>query len=173
LDNHAEEHQTTIILDRICNGSRNFSSALQKDVDGIDPALLRFLRRIERLHLKLFRSASGVEPAIRKRFRRVHWTLESGIVSLNDEDAKTMHHFYKQQFTKNFTGAESRRPNVTETDVVLAFPAVKRSGSHIPLVRKHNFAFAWLPLVDLGFKVRHPLTPRRLLLMLCTVYYPS
>jgi hypothetical protein len=67
-------------------------------------------------------------------------------VLLKDEDTKSLHHFYKQQFTTTFKGAESRRPNVIETDVVLAFPAMKRSGWYIPLIRKQNFAFAWLPL---------------------------
>jgi hypothetical protein len=162
FDDYAEEHQTTIVLDHICNGPRKFSSALQKDVDGIDPALLIFLRRIERLHLTLFQSSSDVKPAFRKRFRRVRWTSTSGIVSLEDEDAKTMYHFYKQHFTAKFNGVESRRPNVTETDVVLAFPTTERSGSYIPLIRDHNFAFAWLPLVDLGFKVLNVVTSRRL-----------
>jgi hypothetical protein len=152
FDDHAEEYQTTIILDKICDGSRNFSSALQKDVDGIDPALLLFLRRIERLHLTLSLSVF-VKPIIRKRFRRVEWTPTSGIVSLEDEDTSTQHHFYKAHYTTKFDGVESRRPNVTETDIVLAFPAVEESNSHVPLIRKQNFAFAWLPLVDLGFKV--------------------
>jgi hypothetical protein len=173
FDDIAEKHKTTIILDDICNESRSFSSTLQKDVDAIDPALLIFLRRIERLHLTLLRSASDVEPAIRKRFRRVHWTPTSGIVSLKDEDTKSLHHFYKQKFTTTFKGAESRRPNMIETDVVLAFPAMKRSGSYIPLIRKQNFAFAWLPLADLGFKVRHVITSRRLLLIPYTVCYPG
>jgi hypothetical protein len=173
FDGHAEEHQTTIVLDRICDRSRNFSSALQKDIDGIDPALLIFLRRIERLHLTLFLSASDVEPIIRKRFRRVKWTPTSGIVLLKDEDTCTDHHFYKHHLTTKFNGAESRRPNVKETEIVLAFPVIKRSLSYVPLIRKHNFAFAWLPLVDLGFKVRHVVVCQKLPLISYTVHPPG
>jgi hypothetical protein len=153
FDDHAEEHQTTIILDHICNGSKDFSGSLQEDVDGIDPVLLIFLRSIERLHLTLFLPASDVKPVIRKRFRRVNFPAISGIVSLEDEDKNTLHHFYKQKFTTQFNGTEPRRPNVTETDVVLAFPVTKGSSHHSPLIRKSNLAYAWLPLVDTGFKV--------------------
>jgi hypothetical protein len=168
---HAAGHQTTIILDQICDGSRNFSSALQKDIGGIDPALLIFLRRIERLHLTLFMSASDVEPTIRKSFRRVKWTPTSGIVLLKDENTCTDHHFYKHHFTTKFKGAESRRPNVTETEIVLAFPLTKTFKLYVPLIQKHNFAFAWLPLVDLGFKVRHVIVCQKLPLMSNTVHH--
>ena len=121
FDDHEEAYKTTIMLNHICDGLRKFSTALETDVDAIDPVLLLFLRRIERLHVTLFKSSSDDEPAISKHFRRVHWTPDSGIVSLKDEDTDTMRHFYKERFTVDFNGTESRRPGMIGTDIVLAF----------------------------------------------------
>ncbi|USP80364.1 uncharacterized protein yc1106_07638 [Curvularia clavata] len=152
FSSHEEEHQTTIVLDHICNGSKNFSTSLKAELDAIDPVLILFLRRIERLHLILFKSSNDDEPAINKCFRRVDWTTKSGFVSLKDENTNTQRRFYKQKFTANFRGTESRRPGVTEVDVVLAFPVQKRQDRYHPMIKKDNHTFAWLPLMDCGFK---------------------
>lgn len=173
FNDHEEEHQTTIILDCICDRSTDFSTALEKDVDAVDPALILFLRRIERLHLTLFKSSSNDEPAILKRFQRVDWTPDSGIVSLKDEDTNTMHHLYKHQYNIYFHGTETRRPGITDTDIVLAFPVKRESGTYMPLIQKQNLVFAYLPLGDFGFKVRYIMVAQTRLLMLCTVCYPG
>jgi hypothetical protein len=167
---HKEEYQTTIILDRICDESTNFSTALEEDIEAIDPILILFLRRIERLHLTLFRPSYS-EPAISKHFRRVDWTPDSGIVSLKDEDANMTRRLYKHRFQTHFRGTEERRPDITVTDIVLAFPVMKESDSYKPDIRKQNFVFAYLPLGDFGFKVRFFVVASMLLLMLCTVCY--
>jgi hypothetical protein len=173
FDNHEEEHQTTIILDHICDQSTDFSTALKNDVDAIDPVLILFLRRIERFHLTLFNSFSRYEPVISKSFQRVNWTPDSGIVSIKDENANTMRHLYQHRFTIKYEGTETRRQDITETDIVLAFPVKKESGTYIPSTQKQNFAFAYLPLVDFGFKVRCFIMAQTPLLMLCTVCYPG
>ncbi|KAF2262892.1 hypothetical protein CC78DRAFT_605161 [Lojkania enalia] len=152
FDNHEHEHETTIVLDRICNRSTDFSTALKNDVDAIDPVLILFLQRIERLHLTLFDSSSVDKPAISKRFQRVKWTPSSGIVSLKDEDSNTTQSLFKYRLTINFDGTEFRRPDIECTDIVLAFPVQKESLTYRPLIRKHNFVFAYLPLGDFGFK---------------------
>jgi hypothetical protein len=99
---HAAGHQTTIILDQICDGSRNFSSALQKDIGGIDPALLIFLRRIERLHLTLFMSASDVEPSERA------FGASSGLLHLASCYSKTKIHVRTIIFTNIISQRSSR-----------------------------------------------------------------
>lgn len=153
FDDHREDHKTTIILNRICDPSTEFSTALKKDVKAIDPVLILFLRRIERLHLTLFESSRDNKPAISKRFRRVNWTPDSGILSLKDEDSNTTSYMYKHRLTIDFYGTENRRPDSRETDIVLAFPLTKKSGMYVPLIQNQNFAFAYLPLGDFGFKV--------------------
>lgn len=173
FDDHEKGYQTTIILDRICGKSKTFSTELEKDIDAIDPVLLLFLRRIERLHLTLFKSSTNDEPAISKRFQCIEWTLDSGIVSLKDENTDTMRHLYKHRFSICFNGTEIRRQGITETDIVLAFPVVRKSGKYVPRIRNQNFAFAYLPLGDFGFKVRYVTMTRTLLLMLCIVCYSS
>jgi hypothetical protein len=155
FDDYEEEHQTTIILDLICDKSKTFSIELEKEIDTIDPILILFLRRIRRLHLTLFRSSSTDEPAISKRFERVTWTPNSGIVSIRDEDTNTTHRLYKHRREIKFSGTEPRRPYIVVTDIVLAFPVKKRSGTYKPLIRKRNFVFAYLPLGDFGFKVSY------------------
>lgn len=171
FDNHEEEYQTTIVLDHICDQSTNFSTALEKDIDVIDPVLILFLRRIERLHLKLFRSFSLNEPFISKSFHRVNWTPDSGIVSIKDENANKMRHLYKHRLTIKYEGTECRRHDVRETDIVLAFPVEEESGAYLPSIQKQNFAFAYLPLGDFGFKVRCLIVAQNSLLILCTVHY--
>lgn len=162
FDDHEKKHQTTIVLDRICDQTTDFSTALEKDVDAIDPVLILFLRRIERLHLTLFEPFSDDKPTISKSFKRVNWTPDSGIVSLKDEDANTMRHLYKHPFTIDFKGIEFRRLGIEKTEIVLAFPVKKKSGTFMPSTRQQNFAFAYLPLGKFGFKVRYVMMVRTL-----------
>jgi hypothetical protein len=63
---HPERYQTTIILDHICDESRTFSTALEKDIEAIDPVLILFLRSIDRLHLALYTYPSSQQPRVRK-----------------------------------------------------------------------------------------------------------
>ncbi|EFZ02032.1 hypothetical protein MAA_01614 [Metarhizium robertsii ARSEF 23] len=152
FDRHQENHQTTIILDRICDPTTDFSTALQNDVEAVDPGLLLFLRQIERIHLRLFTSSSDGVPAISKRFHRVNWTPNSGFVSLKDEDADTRRNLYKHLFTIDCDGTETQRRGITNTDIVLAFPVKNKSGRYVPLIQKTNFVFAYLPLGNFGFR---------------------
>ena len=153
FDKHTEEYQTTIVLDNICDRRTNFSTALRDDIDAIDPVLVLFLRRIERLHLTLFGPFLHKWLIISKSFRRVNWTPNSGIVSIKDEEANTVQHLYKHRLTIKYEGTESRRQDITETDIVLAFSVKEESGAYLPSIRKQNFVFAYLPLGDFGFKV--------------------
>jgi hypothetical protein len=152
FDDYEEEHQTTIVLDHICDQLINFSVALREDINAIVPDLMLFMRRIEQLRLTLFKSSDD-EPVISKLFLRMGWTPDSGIVTLKEVNANTTCSLYKHRTTIDFEGIEPRRPGITETDIVLAFPVKKKSGKHKPYIRKQNLAFAYLPLGDFGFKV--------------------
>jgi hypothetical protein len=83
-------------------------------------------------------------------YQRVDWTSQSGIVSLKDEDANKMHCLYKHRFTTGFDGTENRRLNIEKTDIVLAFPVKKESGTYVPLIWKRNLPSHICPLGILG-----------------------
>ena len=150
---HKKSHQTTIILDRICEPSTDFATALKKEVDMMDPALILFLRRIQRFHMTLFESPLDNQPAIAKHFRRSDWNSSDGLVSLIDEDTDVRRRFYKHQHSIEFKGVEPRREGISETDIVLAFPVKRIDGKMIPKIGQRNLVFAYLPLGNFGFKV--------------------
>lgn len=154
---HLEEHQTTIILDRICDASTDFASALKLDIEAIHPMVILFLRRIERLQMTLYPSPSSQNAArMSRRFRRyTNDVLWPGITTLENEDSGTKEHFYKVQYTSSFNGTEERRPNLYQTDIVLAFPVELVSNTWIPKPTQLH-TYAYLPLGNFGFKVRPP-----------------
>lgn len=151
FDDYKKEYQTTIVLDRIGDQLKNFSDTLEEDIKAIVPDLMLFMRRIEKLHLTLFKPSDD-KPTISKLFLRKGWTSDSGIVTLKEVNANTTCRLYKHRTNINFEGIEPRRPGIRKTDIVLAFP-VKKSGK--PYIRKQNLVFAYLPIGDFGFKVCH------------------
>lgn len=156
FNEYKAEYQTSIILDNICDQSTDFSKALESDIRAIDPVLLLFLRRIERLHLHLYRLSSEYGPEIQTRFQRVNWTPDSGFVSLKEEDVGSMRYMYKHRFTIDFNGTEQRRPGIKKTDIILIFPVKKEIfGNYSPLIQRQNLTYAYLPLGDFGFKVQY------------------
>ena len=153
FNDHPQEHQTTIILDRICDNSTNFSRALQNDIESINPAIILFLRRIECLHITLYQSSSRhAEATVSNRFRREGRSTNSGITSLINEDSGSTLNFYKFRYSATFNGIEPRRPTVSQTEIVLAFPINSERDSWVPRNEQH-YTFAYLPLGNFGFKV--------------------
>lgn len=152
---HPQEFQTTIILDRICDTLTDFASALKPDIEAIHPMVILFLRRIERLEMTLHPSASSENRArMSRRFRRyTNDALCPGITTLENEDSGTKEHFYKLQYTSPFNGTEERRPNLSQTDIVLAFPVELVSNTWTPKPTQLH-TYAYLPLGNFGFKVR-------------------
>ena len=150
---HSQEHQTTIILDRICDTSTDFATALKHDIETIHPTVILFLRRLERLQITLSPSPSQNGARISKRFRRYTNNALSGIMTLENEDSGTQEHFYKLQYTLSFNGTEERRPNLSQTDIVLAFPVELVSNMWVPKPTQLH-TYAYLPLGNFSFKVR-------------------
>lgn len=152
---HSQEYQTTIILDRIRDASTDFAAALKLDIEAIHPMVILFLRRIKRLQMTLYQSASLQNgPSMSRRFcRSTNDALYPGITILENEDSGTKDYFYKLQYTSIFNGTEERRPNLSQTDIVLAFPVELISNTWTPKpTRLHTYAY--LPLGKFGFKVR-------------------
>jgi hypothetical protein len=171
FEDHEKKEQTTIVLDQISYQSKNFATALQRDLSMIDPLLMLFLRRIERLHIT---SASG-KPAISKRFRCLDRKVQAGVVSIKDEDSGTLHSFYRISHTHPFGGTEDKRPNMLCTDIVLAFPVEKHetSKAYVPFKRESCPVFAHLPIGDFQFKVPSATMSSILILTMCTVCHPG
>ncbi|KAF2008954.1 putative heterokaryon incompatibility protein [Aaosphaeria arxii CBS 175.79] len=148
-----DAYQTTIVLDNVSNPATNFSTVLERDVKAIDPTLILFLRRIRRLHLTVVDSNPFYHSVISKRFRRVDQTIAPGIIELIDEDTDSKLSLFKYSATAAFNGTEPRRPNVSRTDIVLAFPVAQQKPlTYTPLIREQNLVFAYLPLGNFGFK---------------------
>jgi hypothetical protein len=152
---HSQDYQTTIILDGICDTSTNFSAALELDIEAIHPMVILFLRRLERLQMTLHPSASlQNEAGMSRRFRRyTNDALFPGITTLENEDTGTKEHFYKVQHTSAFSGTEERRPNLSQTNIVLAFPVEPVSNTWTPRPKQLH-TYAYLPLGKFGFQVR-------------------
>jgi hypothetical protein len=67
---HPKQYETTIILDVICYPLEHFATALENDLNDINPIVLLFLR-VEELHLTLSHSNNPCRPPrIQKCFRR-------------------------------------------------------------------------------------------------------
>jgi hypothetical protein len=153
---HTPKQQTTLILDQISDDYKDedFASVLETDLASLDPMVLLFLRKIDRLHLTLTHSTSSRSlPAISKQFLRSKeddWC--SGIVSLCNENLNLKTYFYKFEKSIGFTGRDRRRPGMSETDIVLAFPVEHRSGIWKP-DPKDLPTFAYLPLGYFDFWV--------------------
>ncbi|KAF2187468.1 hypothetical protein K469DRAFT_772048 [Zopfia rhizophila CBS 207.26] len=149
---HPQKHQTTIILDRICDGSRDFATALETDLESLHPMVLLFLQKIKQLHLTLSHSRyPHLHPTIRKHFRCFNDASCPRIMSLQDEDSGILEHFYTIESTLEFRGQEHKRPNVTRTEIVLAFP-VKRFKDIWTASLKDLPTFSYLPLGNFDFR---------------------
>ncbi|PVH94635.1 putative heterokaryon incompatibility protein [Periconia macrospinosa] len=154
---HEKKHQTTIVLDRICDRSKNFAEVLKNEIEAIDPALLLFLRRITRLRLTVFDFPSVHEPVISKLFYRtksIESTVGSGLVTLRTlNTGKIENVFFRHPFSIGFEGTESRRPDIKATKIILAFPVTNQPMTMCkPLIRGPRFTYAYLPLGNFGFK---------------------
>ncbi|RFU23945.1 hypothetical protein B7463_g12390, partial [Scytalidium lignicola] len=149
---HPQEYQTTIILDRICDASTDFSTALQLDIEAFNPMVILFLRRLVRLQMTLSPPTSSQNGATMSRcFRRYTDTLYPEITTLENEDSGSKVHFYKRRHVLSFNGTEVRRPNLSRTEIVLAFPVELVSDTWIPKPKQLP-TFAYLPLGNFGFK---------------------
>jgi hypothetical protein len=153
---HPNKYQTTIVLDGICEPSKNsnFAVVLEKDIKAIHPIVILFLRRIKRLHLRLQLSSSSQGSTISKRFRCDEGTLHPQISSLEDEDSGIIEFFYKSEHVSKFTGIEARRPH-KQTKVTLAFPVKRHSSSSWMPQPRQLPTFAYLPLGNFGFNVSY------------------
>jgi hypothetical protein len=153
FEDHRQKHQTTIILDRICDESRDFATALETDLESLHPMVLLFLRQIKQLHLTLSHSRSPyLHPTIKKHFQCFNDALRPRITSLQDKDSGIVEHFYTIKSTVEFRGQERKRPDVTRTEIVLAFP-VKRFNDIWTANPKDLPTFAYLPLGNFNFRV--------------------
>lgn len=91
---------------------------------------------------------------VSRRFRRyTNDALFPRITTLENEDTGIKEHFYKVQYTSNFNGTEERRPNLSQTDIVLAFPVELVSNTWTPRPEQ-LLTYAYLPLGEFGFQVR-------------------
>jgi hypothetical protein len=152
---HQQDFQTTIVLDNPVGALTDFSAALKDDIDSIHPVIILFLRRIDRLHITRLKAGnSRNDRPVSKRFRRhAQSPPMQNITSLEDEDSGSRESFYKLRYSAAFEGIEERRPGISETEIVLAFPVQQEKDAWVPKPTQLP-TFAYLPLGNFGFNVR-------------------
>lgn len=113
-------------------------SRLSVDMLFPDATLLLFLRKLRCIKIQIDGANS---QDVRKDFEDGKTSLRSG---------NTTQHYHVVKHTVDAYTGEYKRPNVSKSDVVLAFPL---QGDGEPLVAKQK-VHAFLPLRSYGFSVR-------------------
>lgn len=162
FDKHAELGMITPSWAEDCpgrEGSTQFTLQLSGTVDkkqlkeylaDVDPTLLLFLRKLRYLDLDLHDARFAVE--------RVDLAT-SGLIHLRRHDrsagSRTTSQYLLVKRVIAACSGERKRPNISQTEIVLAFP-VRLNGS--PKIRRQA-VHAFLPIRDYGFSVRRRLLP--------------
>jgi hypothetical protein len=156
FDKHAELGMITPTWEEDCPGREHwtqFTLHLSNTIDkaqlnlylsDVDPTLLIFLRKLRHLDIDLHNASFDVERV----------DLEPGLVRLLRHERSTGSILTNQYLLVNHfiktSAAEKKRPNISRTEIVLAFP-LELDGS--PKISKQA-VHAFLPIRKYGFSVR-------------------
>lgn len=135
--------------------SEDYYDEVLGDLEGIEPQLLMFLRRLKKLHIST--------PATNKTYRILtdefndDFGGETVTISERDEDrgsVKKMKYIVQRYDVRNLP-PDSQREGITTSEAMLAFPIRDRITPRV----KRQKAFAFLPIDDFGFRVSSSLCP--------------
>jgi hypothetical protein len=123
--------------------------ALIRKLETLNSSFLLFARRLELIKLS-FQNTEGsvITKDVRKGTDKFH--QGNGVVIRTrraGEKAVSDHYILRRHAVKGMP-PETRRPNITEREIILAFPY----RDDVPLIEDQQ-TFAYLPIKDFGFKV--------------------
>lgn len=120
---------------------------LVRDLLTFDTNLLIFLRRIEEINIVV--DQPGRESSEKRIWKTTDDGAERRVVDLHDGN-DTLQYLIWAHNVRNLP-AEEKRPNWSETSILLAFPVVEATRQ--PQLLFQN-VYAFLPIRNYGFKVR-------------------
>jgi hypothetical protein len=144
--------QTQILLD--LKGKSEFEM-INDELGMLERHILIFLRKIAKMVIKTPNQHDQFEAFKVKEDQDLDGkeTVTLKTTSLPDNKCTTRKYLIVRRRETSLS-PEARRENIKETEIVLAFPVDKNMR---PLLRKHQNAYAYLPIDDYGFKVREPI----------------
>jgi hypothetical protein len=141
--------QTQILLD--LKGKSEFEM-INDELERLEGHILIFLRKIAKMIIKTPSQPYQFEVLKVKEDQDLDGeeTVTLQTTSLPDNKRKTQTYLIVRRRETSLS-TESRRENIKETEIVLAFPVDENVR---PLLRRHQNTYAYLPIDDYGFKVR-------------------
>jgi len=109
-------------------------------IEEIHPSLLLFLRKLKVIE---------VEDKDKNKVNRMERYETDGVVEVIYNERKSCWKVIKKPFEVPQDIDEERRRDVSETEIILAFPLKE---DHSPDTSKEQFVFAYLPIREYGFK---------------------
>jgi len=113
---------------------------ISKYIEKIHPSLLLFLKKLKVIE---------VEEKDRNKIKKIKLHEKDGIVEIVYEECKTYWKVIKKLFKVPQDIDEERRRDVTETEIILAFPLKEDYSAN---TSEEQYVFAFLPIRKYGFK---------------------
>lgn len=136
-------------LDKDCD-----EGLIVEEMKSCDEKILLFLRRLRKLEINIH---PGAENRLFKRtFTRGAQPAENPSMMTLMNNGVEKHYFVWRHTAKNLP-SEARRPGITTSEIVLAFPntGVNKDAPVLPVIEPQN-VYSFLPIRNYGFSVRPP-----------------
>ena len=129
-------HETNIVLYL----KPEIRNEISKYFEEIHPSLLLFLRKLKVIE---------VEEKDENKVKRIELHEKDGMVEIVNDECKSYWKVIKKSFKIPQNIDEERRKDISETEVILAFPLKE---DYFPDTSNEQFIFAYLPVRKYGFK---------------------
>jgi hypothetical protein len=148
--------QTSIVLSSPVEKDKDFVETLLDDIQDLRPTILLFLNKLRTLEILIEKPGFSRRSTFSRSYLYYPDSNRLGLVYVKDErgsDRTKQWSYFKSDFEVQHMPKEEKRPNVSFTNISLAFPVVRDRESWIPTMEVQN-VFAYLPLGNFGFRVR-------------------
>jgi len=132
-----------LLLAENCN-----EEELVQEVQGLDPTLLMFTRRLSQINLMVIRDDG---PPWTQKLRREVLSQDALAVTVIHRGSTSQSYVIFKHLVSQLP-LEERRPGCSESEILLAFPI---AGSNMRPVSTTYPVYAFLPIRDYGFKVSY------------------